>query len=593
MRNVESHYLADLFAVSMRWLMLFGLALSMGINGELTTDGGAINLIAILILALPVLWNGFFSVLAIFNQRIVFHRQISLAFDILFTLALFIITGGLRSSVSWATLLPLFTGALYFGAPGSLFTILFISLSQAAYTYISAREYLYSQAFWMIVGFNIIVGILVTLLSVPLIDKLRQTYQRTIAQRQESERKAQQQERDRMKALFEMIETFSATLNYQKVMDYALDTAISAADERDRSQNGMVGAVLLFGNQSDLEIRAERGFQAHDRQVHLPAEEGILSEVFKTGELSLIKEPGQDPELARLLTLHDRAVSVCLPLIRGITAYGVMLFAHEDPDYFSTERVEILQMLSNQAVISLQNANLYQDLAKEKERILQTQEEAQRNLSRALHDGPTQSISAIAMRISIARKILEQSPQEVGEELARVEEMARRATQDIRHMLFTMRPLVLETEGLTAALHAMADKMGDLHQQKVIIDVHDDAIQQLSPSQQSAIFSITEESVNNARKHAKANAIWVKLQLLPQDCSIAALDIIDNGVGFDVKSVMTNYDRRGSLGMINLQERTDLINGILQIDSIKDQGTRIRILIPIDHAAADRLHHLR
>jgi signal transduction histidine kinase len=71
------------------------------------------------------------------------------------------------------------------------------------------------------------------------------------------------------------------------------------------------------------------------------------------------------------------------------------------------------------------------------------------------------------------------------------------------------------------------------------------------------------------------------------------LEIVDNGLGFDVKSVLGSYDRRGSLGMVNLRERTDLVNGRLQIDSVPGKGTRVRILIPLDEEAADRLHRGR
>jgi signal transduction histidine kinase len=56
---------------------------------------------------------------------------------------------------------------------------------------------------------------------------------------------------------------------------------------------------------------------------------------------------------------------------------------------------------------------------------------------------------------------------------------------------------------------------------------------------------------------------------------------------------MNSYDRRGSLGMVNLRERADQINGLLNIESAPGKGTRIRIFIPMTPEAADRLHQSR
>jgi len=434
------------------------------------------------------------------------------------------------------------------------------------------------------------IGIIVAVLSAPLMNRLRRSYQLTMSQRKEGERKAQRMERDRMRALFSMIETFSSTLNYQTVLDTVLDTALSASGETERK---MICGVLLFEDQQDLKFRASRGISPVDQNVSLSADQGALRETLKTGEAHLVENPGEDSELGKLLAIKDRKVALCLPLIRGMNAFGVMIFAHANPDFFTPERAETLQMLCNQAIISIQNARLYQDLAREKERIVQTQEEAQKKLARDLHDGPTQSVSAIAMRVNIARMILERNPKEASDELLRIEELARRTTQEIRHMLFTLRPLVLETDGLEAALQTMADKMRDLYQQNIVIEADPQVIEKLDPPRQTVIFYLVEESVNNARKHAEASEIHVQIRFVPNQPCIAVLEIADNGVGFDVQAVMKTYDRRGSLGMINLRERADLVNGLLKIDSVPGRGTTIRVYIPLTDEAADRLHQRR
>ncbi|MBE0698532.1 MAG: GAF domain-containing sensor histidine kinase [Anaerolineaceae bacterium] len=590
MRNADSPYLTDWFAISLRWLILFGLTISLGIGGALVTEGNQPDLGKISILCLPALWNGLMSAMAINNRRFPWHRQINLILDTVFSIILFATAGGLRSEISWVGLLPVFTSAVYFEAHGALPAAIVITVLQTGYTYLGDRTQFQPVASGMVAGFNLMAGTLVAFLSAPLVGTLRQTYQRSVKKKKEGELKVQRVERDRMKTLFELIETLSSTLNYQTVLETVLAAAIDAVDEKKADTGQMVGAVLLFGNRNDLEIHASLGFISHDSMIHLPAERGILSEVLKSGETQVILKPGDDPELSKLATIQERGVAICIPLIRSMNAYGVILFAHNTLDFFNTERIESLQMLGNQAVISLQNARLYQDLAQEKERIIQTQEEAQKKLARSLHDGPTQSVSSIAMRLSIARKMMEKSPADAQVELGKIEDLARRTTHEIRHMLFTLRPLILESEGLVPALNTMAEKMHDLYQQKVSVDAAEEVAAQLDMPQQTTIFFLAEEAVNNARKHARAAEILVRLKTLPKDPCTAFLDIIDNGVGFDVEAVMNSYDRRGSLGMINLRERTDLINGALNIESVPGRGTRIRILIPLNEEAADRLH---
>lgn len=196
----------------------------------------------------------------------------------------------------------------------------------------------------------------------------------------------------------------------------------------------------------------------------------------------------------------------------------------------------------------------------------------------------------IAMRINFARTLMERDREAASEELIKVEDLARRTTKEIRHMLFTLRPLVLESQGLIAALESMAEKMRETFGQNVIIDVDPDVLPSLEMNKQAVIFYIAEEAVNNARKHAQADNIWVRLK--PVESDITMLEIVDDGVGFDIGSVDAAYDSLGSLGMVNMRERADLVNGVLNIASVEQKGTRVRVVIPLTEVASDRLRRM-
>ena len=130
----------------------------------------------------------------------------------------------------------------------------------------------------------------------------------------------------------------------------------------------------------------------------------------------------------------------------------------------------------------------------------------------------------------------------------------------------------------------MAEKMRHNDQQNIVLEPDSASLARLDTNKQGVAFYLVEEAVNNARKHAKADTITVRLRSIPQDNDILLLEIADNGVGFDVNQVQTNYEKRGSLGMVNRRERTDLINGLLHVDSAPGKGTRIRIFIPLSES---------
>jgi len=148
---------------------------------------------------------------------------------------------------------------------------------------------------------------------------------------------------------------------------------------------------------------------------------------------------------------------------------------------------------------------------------------------------------------------------------------------------------VLESAGLIPALESMAEKMRDTYGQNVIIQADQAVVEKMDQGKQGVVFYIAEEAVNNARKHAEAVTIWVRLK--PVEEEVALLEIEDDGVGFNVGSVDTGYENRGSLGMVNMRERAELLSGLIKIDSVPGKGTRIQVYIPLTEDAATRLRH--
>jgi signal transduction histidine kinase len=421
--------------------------------------------------------------------------------------------------------------------------------------------------------------------------RLIQTLRHTRQSQSEVLQKKQNVENNRLRAIYGLTSTLMATLNYQRVLDSLLDLSLSVLNlEPDAPPDDrLICAVLLFSKAESLEVGSARRLTPADMRVVLRGQEGVIAQAIENDKPVLLKEVLRDPELTRFVTFMSCSEIYCFPLRSGFNAYGVLLFGHPEPNFFSAGRRELLDILGSQAVVAIQNARLYQDVVNERERMIEFQEEARKKLARDLHDGPTQSVSAIAMRVSLARSMLSKNPKAVSDELGRIEDLARRTTTEIRHMLFTLRPLVLESQGLAAALKSMAEKAKETYSQSVLIKVDESILESIEMGKQGVIFYIVEEAVNNARKHAKASHVWVNLHSLEQ--GIALLEIQDDGVGFDIEAVNRSYDQRGSLGLVNLHDRTELVNGVLDVQSVPGKGTRVQVFIPLTEEAADRLHH--
>jgi signal transduction histidine kinase len=446
-----------------------------------------------------------------------------------------------------------------------------------------------AQEFWIILILAVVISLLlgggVVYFLLPMLDNNQED------PAPKPKKKENKKTTDRIRKMFQLITDLTVTLNYSRVLEKSLDASVLALRLSDLSTDQLISAVLLFSEEDmpvpDLVVAYGRGLPRPDLNTRVPGVAGLLERVIESGDPHMTNEMGIDPELKQFISFRACTSGYCLPLRAGLDTFGVLLFGHPDRDYFTDDARELIGTVGHQAQMAMANAHLFQELKTERDQIIKVQSEAQRRLARALHDGPTQTVAAIPMQISRARHLLNRDVNAAAEALYQTEELARRTSQQMRHMLFTLRPLVLESEGLIAALNSMAERTRETFGQNVIVETDAALVELLDMNSQTVIFTIAEEAVTNARKHAKAEHIWVKVQRLQDD--LAFLEIEDDGEGFLVEDVMDNYDDRGSLGMINMRERAELVQGVFHVKSRPGEGTQIQIVLPLTPDAVDRL----
>lgn len=392
---------------------------------------------------------------------------------------------------------------------------------------------------------------------------------------------------ERCHMVYGLAGTLSETLNPHTILEAVLDVCMAGLQElgesggketslSTQSKERLPSAVFLFGEQG-LYVAAARGIDHRHRGRIVPGAEGLLGRVLECGEPVVCGALADDPELTRFAPLERCLSAVGVPFRSGFEVYGAVVLGSFEAHAFGAEHVDLLSAVSNQAAVALTNAHLYQDLQREKERILEIEEQTRSKLARDLHDGPTQAVSAIAMRLNYARLLMGRDPSKVREELFSLENLARRTTKDIRTLLFTLRPLVLETQGLKAALEKLTAEFTETHGLHVVLELQD-LEGQLDMNTQTVAWYVTEECLTNARKHANAHHVTVKMCIRE---GFLIGEIEDDGNGFDVQAVMESYDQSASYGLLGLQERAELVNGRTTIESRPGHGTRVRLSVPL------------
>ncbi len=376
-----------------------------------------------------------------------------------------------------------------------------------------------------------------------------------------------------------MATVLRATLSFDRVVEEALNVCSQSFEEMGLPRRAIVGAVFLFNGDKLYPVAtATRHFTGSDLNRGIPGQAGVIGAAFEKAEPTVTDSPANDPELRYFTAFRQCHTVVCIPLRAGFQIFGAMAIGSEQPVTLNGHHFKLFDAVADQAVIALRNAELYQRLEREKERLIEADEEARKELARDLHDGPTQTIAAIAMRVNFIRSLIARNPAQALEELEKVEQLAKRTSQEIRGMLFTLRPLVLETQGLGAAVESMINKLREADGMNIRLQgkEHGDL---LSKPAQSIVFSIVEEALGNARKYAEASLIQVRFW---QEDNLFVARVQDNGVGFDMAAVNANYSTRGSLGMINMQERAERIEGSVRVDSTPGRGTTVTLVVPLD-----------
>ena len=196
-------------------------------------------------------------------------------------------------------------------------------------------------------------------------------------------------------------------------------------------------------------------------------------------------------------------------------------------------------------------------------------------LARELHDSVAQHLAAVMLQLSAAAR--DSTDPLVADRLRQARDSTEYALQEARALSHALHPGVLDDLGLEAALRKLARDSSNGN--GVDIDVHfNTRAARLPRDAEGVLYRIAQEAVRNATTHSSARRIRLSVQQTDEE---ATLSVHDDGVGFD----LAEAEARLGMGLTSMQERVDLLDGRLEINTARGSGTTVSATVPLDAAS--------
>lgn len=340
-----------------------------------------------------------------------------------------------------------------------------------------------------------------------------------------------------------------------------------------------------------LRLRMHRGFP--DELVErLNAQnvafgQGLIGQVAQRNQplrldaLDLQEEEWATDPIIRAETWQSLAA---VPLLAKDTVIGVLGMATRSDRIFTESEVELLQAIGDQIAIAVVNARLYR-----RSREVATLEERNR-VAREIHDTLAQGFTGILVQLQAAERLSLKHPEKALQSLQEARELARESLQEARRSVFNLRPTALQNLALDQAIAQQVRRFAGESglQTDFILDGYP---RPLHLDTRQNLYRITQETLTNIRRHARAKHVTVALVF---ETKRVILTITDDGIGLNgqykqhrqvkdqdrATNIMPGALKGGGFGLVGIQERANLMGGQVTFESPPGGGTQIKVVIP-------------
>lgn len=368
----------------------------------------------------------------------------------------------------------------------------------------------------------------------------------------------------KLSALYDILEMVGKPAELSEVISESLKRVLATT----QGDAGFIHLRAKTGKSLRLIARYGISESTADKIGNVSPQDGIVGWVSKKRQALVIPNINEDPRTVYLATDSHLKVYAGVPIATRERVFGTLSVLGQDPAQFGDEEVDLLASIGEGIGIVVENARL----RRHSERLLVVQE--RNRLARELHDSVTQSLYSLTLFAEAGRRTAKAGKdEEAADYFSQIGETGQQALKEMRLLVHRLRPSILSKEGLIRALqhrlNSVEGRAGVRH--KLIVE---DEIR-LSPALENAVYQIAQEALNNALKHAIASEVTVHLSIV--DGQQVVLLVEDNGRGFDTGTATES----GGMGLTNMQERTEMFDGQLTIQSVPSQGTTVKACLKI------------
>ena len=289
----------------------------------------------------------------------------------------------------------------------------------------------------------------------------------------------------------------------------------------------------------------------------------LWGQVFQTGGNVLVSglQTKMDSGKTELLTYFG------VPIRTKEVIIGVLSIFCKDEGIFDFGVKQLISTIADQIGLALETTRQRQ---RDKEALIL--EERQR-LAKNLHDSVSQSLYGLVLSADISKKLLKLKELSTLEETINdIATFALQSLREMRLMLFELRPLAFESEGLSGALEL---RLNTVERRAGLMTSLDIVGEEFLPSPLDLeLYRITTEALNNALRHSNCTQIQVSLHV-DEVLNQLELKIIDNGQGFSIENKSL-----GGIGLVSMKERATRLGGQLVIETEDTIGTTVRLVCP-------------
>lgn len=206
---------------------------------------------------------------------------------------------------------------------------------------------------------------------------------------------------------------------------------------------------------------------------------------------------------------------------------------------------------------------------------LEIQEHTLDHISKELHANFSHLVSLININLSV---ILPESSPETRDSIYETKSLATQLMGELKALSVSLNTDHIMQIGFTTALENELSRLGNTKKYQTSITKKGEE-RRLRPEYEIILFRLCQEILNNIVKHADAKTVMVILDYAP---AALTLEVVDDGVGFDVAGTLKGAGEQESTGLLNMQKRAQLINGQFFVESTPGMGTTCRVVVPFD-----------